>query len=137
MRTAQKEEKRSTRVEEFGASLVGCDCRYSSSDGSSFLRALAAFLICRALPLASCGREIAPAEDCGQLRSAAQDPISQSSSPRQLLIGGGQASWQNRSNNCSFVFPRRRAFPFLSQENFFSPMKNKIHFFLVDFKTNF
>jgi hypothetical protein len=36
-----------------------------------------------------------------------------------------------------FVLPRTRAFPFFSQENFFSRPKNKIHFFLVDFETDF
>jgi hypothetical protein len=34
-------------------------------------------------------------------------------------------------------FPRTRAFRFFSQENFFSAMKNKVHFFLVDFETDF
>lgn len=36
-----------------------------------------------------------------------------------------------------FVLPWTRAFPFFSQENFFSRPKNKIHFFLVDFETGF
>jgi hypothetical protein len=36
-----------------------------------------------------------------------------------------------------FVLPRARAFLFFSQEKFSRGRKNKIHFFLVDFETDF
>jgi hypothetical protein len=57
--------------------------------------------------------------------------------PLRLRIDSGQASQQICSKEHFFVLPRTRAFPFFSQEIFFTVQKNKIHFFLVDFKTGF
>jgi len=37
----------------------------------------------------------------------------------------------------TFVFLRHAAFDFLVKKKFFVAMKNKIHFFLVDFESDF
>jgi hypothetical protein len=50
---------------------------------------------------------------------------------------GGQASWRNLPEQLFLLLPRTRVFWFSSQENFFSPIKNKIHFLLVDFESGF
>jgi hypothetical protein len=62
---------------------------------------------------------------------------SRSIRPVQLIIDIRRASQQICWSNHFFVVPSRRAFPFFSQGNFFHDQKNKIHFFLVDFKTGF
>jgi hypothetical protein len=66
-----------------------------------------------------------------------QDATIPSSSPRRIADRAGQTSWRNLPEQPFSFLPRTRAFRFSSQENFFSAIKNKIHFFLVDFETGF
>jgi hypothetical protein len=44
---------------------------------------------------------------------------------------------ETAQNNNHFCFSRTRVFRFFSQEKIFAAMKNKIHFFLVDFESDF
>ena len=61
----------------------------------------------------------------------------QVSSPLRVMNPERPGMGTNQLQQSIFVLPRTRAFPFFSQENFFSRPKNKIHFFLVDFETDF
>jgi hypothetical protein len=99
---------------------------------------LAAFLIRRAIPRGTLGAvKIAHAGHSGQLGSGPKDATIPSDSPRQLLIGVAKVVTKFARAQLFSFLPRTRAFRFSSQEDFFSAIKNKIHFFLVDFETGF
>lgn len=66
-----------------------------------------------------------------------KDAAIPSSSPRRLLIEAAKRRGEILPEQLFLVLSRTRAFRFSSQENFFSAIKNKIHFFLVDFETGF
>lgn len=78
-------------------------------------------------------REIARTDVFGQLGMRSQ------SAAKRLCVDSksGAAGARNLSDALFFVFATTCALHFLSQEIFFGEIENKIHFFLVDFTTDF
>jgi hypothetical protein len=98
---------------------------------------LAAFLIPRAIPRGALGAvKIAHTGHSGQLGSAPKDVTIPSSSPRRLLVGTAKRRGEICPSNYFRVFLGHARFGFLVKK-IFSAIKNKIHFFLVDFETGF
>jgi hypothetical protein len=94
------------------------------------------------LPACQFAERFAVAHRGGKLRAEADSVNSmRPDAPNQLVAAGSDRSRfrlrENFLEHTSSFFAPGRALHFLSQENFFSAIENKIHFFLVDFATDF